>query len=626
MRMWKDLQSRKLKSSYNKIGRFRFNVRGRFLDRNDSLAIASGFILCHCLLYDNLELCGLDKPVPLCFDLMESIGKEASADFPAFIERQKSLTALIRSNFQWSKMLHEVPKGPQKDFLVQVGAALRWKTGVLEFQAIHGYLNYMIKIPCGAEDLSDIYIDKWVSEDDDLTNYTISSHSGKANLVRFVIEQWFSDYTPRLVHGPFSNGSTADCGVDMCAKLSTRMPADLKIALSHFPIDEEGYYLLKEWPTCDRLGPSKMQVVPKTAISLRPICMEPANMNLWQGFFARDLVDYIHTHEIMRKHINLHKQELSRKQAVRASLDERDATVDLSSASDRIAFQHVEFLFGDTPVWPLLKALRSDRAEYRPGLVKHLNKFASMGSMLCFPIETIVFAAMCEAACRWTSNHGVCDRSYRVYGDDIIIDRRALPVLWELFSEFGYKPNKDKSYAFGPFREACGVFAYNGYDVTCPTYPRGRQIHIYGKVRPNEVSTITDLANEYFSSFGYGLYRYMLVAALLNTFGDLQRFSEKPSENSLLTFDATNYRAKERWNPRKKKWEVLTYTLKPKYAIKYAKKAERDRLDLWLFLATTTERESLLKAVKGTNSECLLPVCVPVGARVLDVSVRHFWR
>lgn len=624
--MWKELRSGKLKSSYNKIGRFKFIVRGRVLSRNDALAIASAFVLNHALLYDNLELCGLDKPVPLCFDRIEAIGKEASADFPGFITCLKELVACVRSNFCWSILLHQTPKGNLKAFLVELGAALQWKTGVLEFQAVHGYLNYMIKIPCGAEDLEDEFIDKWVSEDDDLPNYVISSRSGKANLVRFVIEQWFSDYSPNLRTGPFSNGSTADCGVDMCAKLSTRMPTELKSALSHFPVDDEGYFLMKDWPVSDSLPPSKMRVVPKTAIALRPICMEPANMNLWQGFFARDLIEYIHSHKVMSRHINLRKQELSRAQALEASKDERDATVDLSSASDRIAYQHVEFLFGGTPIWPLLQALRSNRAEYRPGLVKQINKFASMGSMLCFPIETIVFAAMCEAACRWTSINGVCDRSYRVYGDDIIIDRRALPTLWELFSEFGYKPNKDKSYATGPFREACGVFAYNGYDVTCPTYPRGRQIHLYGKVRPKEVSTILDLANEYFQSFGYGLYRYLLVAALLDTFGDQQLFSTVSGENTLLTYDATNYRAHERWNPRKHKWEVLTYALKEKYAIKYASKSERERLDLWLFLATTTERESLFKGIKGACSECSLPVCVPVGARVLDVSVRHFWR
>lgn len=626
MRMWKDLQSRELKSSYNKIGRFRFNVRGRILGKNDALAIASGFVLNHCLLYDNLELCGLDKPVLLCFSRMVEIGRSASADFPAFIELQKKLVAVVRSKFSWSDMLKEVPKGPQKDLLVEVGAALQWKTGVLEFQAIHAYFNYMIKIPCGAEDLEDESIDKWVNEDNDLPNFCVGTRSGKASLVKYVIDQWFDDYAPKLVLGPFSNGSTADVGVDLSAKLSTRVPASLKEALSHFPIDEGGYFLLKEWPTCDALPPSKMQVVPKTAISLRPICMEPANMNLWQGFLARDLIDYVHHHEVMKKHINLRKQELSRSQAVEASKDERDATVDLSSASDRIAYQHVEFLFSDTPVWPLLKALRSDRAEYRPGQEKQINKFASMGSMLCFPVETIVFAAMCEAACRWMSVNDVCDRSYRVYGDDIIIDRRALPALWELFAEFGYKPNIDKSYAYGSFREACGVFAYQGYDVTCPTYPRGQQIHIYGKVRPTEVSTMIDLANESFSTRGYSLYRYMFVATLLQTFGDCQLFSEEPSENSLLTFDATNYRAKERWNPRKKKWEKLGYTLKPKYAVRYRHKSQREQLDLWLFLATTTERESLLKGVKGACRECELPICVPVGARVLDVSVRHFWR
>lgn len=628
--MWKELQSRRLKSAYNKISRLRFNCRGKVLCKFDAQAIASGFVLQEALLYDNLRLLGIDDPFDVIDKHLFDIAKEAANDFPGFITEEKELVSLLRGNFNWFELVYCAKSDALRHLIKDLSLICRLKAGPLEFMALHGYLNYMIKIPCGADDLEEESIEAWLQNDADLVNYVIGDRTGKARLVKTIITDWFHNYEPHLQGGPFSNGSTADCGVDICEKLQTRIPLSVRHTVMQYSIDELAYDLLQSFPTQEGKLPSKMRVVPKTAVSLRPICMEPASMNLMQGLLARDLVDYIHSHPVISRHVDLRDQQKSRSMAILASRTGRFCTVDLSSASDRVSYQQVEYLFGDTPVWPLLKTLRSDKAEVPNHGCVTLNKYASMGSMLCFIVETIVFAAICEASIRWASVKGSFDRSYRVYGDDIILPVEAYGVLGEIFDEFGYILNSSKSYAVGPFREACGVFAYEGVDVTTPTYPRGRQIHIYGNVIPRESSTILDLANDYFCNFGLGLYRYMLVAHLLQTYGGMQLFSTSSGENALLTYTPTNYKAicSSRGGIRR----FRTYKLKPVFGIDYRKKSERDRLDLWLFLATTTEREVINKpSLKVHWSPCedcevLDTIRVPVGARVLDVRVQPFWR
>lgn len=55
----------------------------------------------------------------------------------------------------------------------------------------------------------------------------------------------------------------------------------------------------------------------------------------------------------------------------------------------------------------------------------------------------------------------------RIYGDDIICDYRTTDRVLILLSHCGLRVNSSKSFIGGsPFRESCGVFAFNGEDVT----------------------------------------------------------------------------------------------------------------------------------------------------------------
>jgi hypothetical protein len=100
--------------------------------------------------------------------------------------------------------------------------------------------------------------------------------------------------------------------------------------------------------------------------------------------------------------------------------------------------------------------------------VLSLNKFAPMGSALCFPVEAFCFWALSVAAIarRFRLQRQEVGRRVFVYGDDIIV-----PVEWAATAMEGLelarlKVNTHKSCVTGFFRESCGMDAFKGVPVT----------------------------------------------------------------------------------------------------------------------------------------------------------------
>jgi hypothetical protein len=85
-----------------------------------------------------------------------------------------------------------------------------------------------------------------------------------------------------------------------------------------------------------------------------------------------------------------------------------------------------------------------------------------MGNGSTFVLETLIFAGACYA---------VGSKDFSVYGDDIIIETELFDDLVAFLRFLGFKLNHQKSYTAGPFRESCGVNAYDGVDIT-PFYLR----------------------------------------------------------------------------------------------------------------------------------------------------------
>jgi hypothetical protein len=203
---------------------------------------------------------------------------------------------------------------------------------------------------------------------------------------------------------------------------------------------------------------NKISFVPKTAKSMRTIAVEP-----FLNSFLQKGVDQVMRLRLNRVGLDLSDQSANQEMARRGSVDREDpyCTIDLSSASDTIATEVVWELL--PPEWvDFLDQLRSK--SYKLGAsaeVHKYHKFASTGNGFCFPLETLIFASLCHAACKEMKKPD----DFRVYGDDIIVRQSVAHRVLELLGHFGFIPNSRKTFTSGPFRESCGADWHMGVNV-----------------------------------------------------------------------------------------------------------------------------------------------------------------
>lgn len=213
--------------------------------------------------------------------------------------------------------------------------------------------------------------------------------------------------------------------------------------------------------------PARVIPVPKTAKGPRIICAEPVyNQFVQQGIAS------LFAHWMRRRHcVNYFDQTRNQELARLGSITGQYATLDLSEASDRVSVRHVRWLFRYHPLlFSAVMACRSQRAALPDGRVVQLRKYASMGSALTFPIETLVFAtivALAVSRVRGVPVESVEDSCrISVYGDDIIVPTDAAEETVRLLEAFGFKVNAAKSFTEGHFRESCGGDYFRGVRVT----------------------------------------------------------------------------------------------------------------------------------------------------------------
>lgn len=210
---------------------------------------------------------------------------------------------------------------------------------------------------------------------------------------------------------------------------------------------------------------NKIEFVPKTAKTHRVIATEP----LVNGFLQKG-VDKVMRGLMRTVGIDLkYGWQQNQHWAKLGSLENDDpfATLDLSAASDSISIALAKFLL--PPKWfALLNAIRSPGYKSKFGSVRS-EKFCSMGNGFCFPLETLIFAALARTSCQ---NVGSPVR-FLVYGDDIIIRGSVCEDLISRLRSVGFRINVEKSFVSGPFRESCGADWVRGQEVT-PVYMRKR--------------------------------------------------------------------------------------------------------------------------------------------------------
>lgn len=241
---------------------------------------------------------------------------------------------------------------------------------------------------------------------------------------------------------------------------------------------------------------SRFVLRPKSYKSYRFVCIEPAAYMFFQQEVMRWLVDAFdrsRLHEI----VDLSSQALNQQYALAGSSHFSLDTIDLSAASDRVHLDLVRGMFSPKVLFYLLGS-RSSRVKLPDGSLHTLRKFAAMGSATCFPVQCVVFSTITITAYlmqRYSCTLGELGQRIdevpsmlrelfkhmsrdfetygprlimpRVYGDDIVCDSRVTHRVTSLLEHFGLKVNAAKSFTGGQcVRESCGIYAYNGYDIT----------------------------------------------------------------------------------------------------------------------------------------------------------------
>lgn len=257
----------------------------------------------------------------------------------------------------------------------------------------------------------------------------------------------------------------------------------------------------------------RVHTVPKTMKGPRIIALEPVTVQFVQQSIKDYLVERIESSPLTGGHVNFTDQGINQRLALESSSTRAFATLDMSEASDRVCAKHIYDMMSVNP--DLRSMIFSCRSHYAKVLGSEicLNKFASMGSALCFPMESLYFFSIAvhsmlelQGLSPTHNNIAKMCRKVYVYGDDIIIPTDVADSVITALTKFGNVVSPKKSFISGFFRESCGVDAYKGVDIT-PTYLR----HPLPQKRDmvSEIVSLIDTANQLFDKQYYSSYIFI---------------------------------------------------------------------------------------------------------------------
>lgn len=301
---------------------------------------------------------------------------------------------------------------------------------------------------------------------------------------------------------------------------------------------------------------SQFVSVPKSMKTRRIISKEPVALQYLQQGVAGVIDSYLLDHSFLRRHLNLHDQDANGSLAMEGSRNRKWATIDLSSASDTVTLTLVKAVFRGTPLLPFLLALRSYSVAMPSGQQLRVEKYAPMGSALCFPVESLIFSCIVELAVRRAHREGLgFHPTWRVYGDDIIVSSDIYEDVLRILDSMGFRANESKS--FGPadrFRESCGFEGYDGVDVTPMRISRGfvSPPKRWTSSHAACFSGLVDMANEC-HTYGFRLLRAWIIQSLLVDPASPPLFSESV-DVGVFSPMPDNFRALWRLSPHRRNW------------------------------------------------------------------------
>jgi hypothetical protein len=384
---------------------------------------------------------------------------------------------------------------------------------------------------------------------------------------KYVWRHWYErlePYFPFLEHGyQLSVSYASSLGDEGYYDIKTREPYVVEEARSpNVEFDAVAFV-----PSCQEL-PVRVTPVPKTLKGPRIIAIEPVCMQYVQQGIRSELYRLLESSEIAGGHINFSDQSLNKRMALVASADGRLATVDLSEASDRVPHGLAIRMFDGNPdLRDAIEACRSTHAKMPDGrIIGPLRKFASMGSALCFPVESMYFYTICVLARLRFANLPLTwehclkvSREIYIYGDDIIVPADETVFILDYLQKYNCKVNTRKTFWHGLFRESCGVDAYDGVEVT-PTYIR--QVHPESKRSDKALISWVSTANQFYLK-GYWHSAQYMFNHIESIIGDLPYKEVQSPGLGRISF--LGYRSVGRWNEKYQRFEVQALVPEPVY-------------------------------------------------------------
>jgi len=236
-------------------------------------------------------------------------------------------------------------------------------------------------------------------------------------------------------------------------------------------------------------------------------------MQYAQQGVLREILDSLESSNTLGRMLGFADQTPNQRMAREGSLSGSLATLDLSEASDRVSKQRVSDLLVNFPeLHGRVMSCRSFRAAVLDEVI-HLNKFASMGSALCFPVEAMVFLTCVFHGIEQNLNRHLTStdverlsRKVRIYGDDIIVPVEHVHTVISSLELFGAKVNERKSFWNGKFRESCGKEYYDGHDVSIV---RARQVFPTSRQDATQIISMVSLRNQMYYAGNWGTVRWL---------------------------------------------------------------------------------------------------------------------
>jgi len=425
------------------------------------------------------------------------------------------------------------------------------------------YLQFLNKLNIKGVGLEESALADCLAAEDETSQLDLASCQPYIPALQKILKDWMKEWDydgGNPSHGP---GSVADTSRSKLKKYY-RLSMDDRIRYL-YGCDQPDIFPAWRSQHFDRT--SKLVFVPKNITKLRSISMEPATLQYLQQGCMKSLYKYFRSQPKLRSILKLTDQTQNKSFAYHGSITNDYATIDLSHASDSVNWKLVKCLFSRTP--KLLKWLLCTRSTHTllpTGEIIELTKFAPMGSALCFPIESLIFAAIAQLSI-WLSREQCADRDdltgirspikfLTVYGDDIIVPTYAANICSELLQLFGFSLNKNKSYLEGPFKESCGGNYFCGYDITAIKFAPSVESPYCNGVSPAAYMAYCSYANLAYER-GLSFLRLHCIHTIRDA-GLQPLFTDKLDRApAIFSEQPTNFHLKKKYSRRYQKYQYI---------------------------------------------------------------------